>query len=166
MVKIAKLIALILILVSANAKGQAIKVMYGDNLYMDSFYYCSISKGFTLKAHLNSGHYEVYIKADSLTYKYIDAYYKDSKKDSSWTYYYPSGKVSLKETYVSGVENGKTIGYFENGKIQSEGYNINGTMNGHRVWYNEDGTKRSVITFTNGFKQGIEINYYPNGQIE
>jgi antitoxin component YwqK of YwqJK toxin-antitoxin module len=96
--------------------------------------------------------------------------YINQLKDSVWTYYGPSGKLSYKETYKAGKLNGKkTIFYVpedpadKSQRVAMIQNYVNDVLEGEEIEYFEDGTVKSKGTYVKGIKQGEFITYHPNG---
>ena len=117
-------------------------------------------------------------------------FYKDSKQDSLWTFFYPSGKVEREVNFKGGLQNGLFKRYFENGKLDyyaeweygnciiSKDYfesgNIfkiikykNGKMHGQAVeYYDSPGKIRQTRVFEYGRENGVVMHYNISGKLE
>lgn len=97
--------------------------------------------------------------------------YINQKKDSIWTYYGPSGRVSYKETYKAGKLNGKKTIYYvpEDPADKSqrvaiiENY-VDDVKNGEEIEYFEDGSIKATGKYEKGLKVGKFIKNHPNGK--
>lgn len=96
--------------------------------------------------------------------------YKNQLKDSVWDYYGPSGRQSIKETYVNGLLNGIQTIYYVPEDPTSKLRNIakttpylNGKLNGDVVEYFQNGVVKSKATYVNGVKTGSAVVNHPNG---
>lgn len=97
--------------------------------------------------------------------------YRNQKKDSVWTHFGPSGRLSFKETYKDGQLNGtKTIYYVpENVNDRSEkvakvmNYK-NGKENGEVIEYFDFGGIKSRSTYLDGQRHGLCVTNHTNGQ--
>lgn len=96
--------------------------------------------------------------------------YLNQKKDSVWTYYGPSGRLSYRETYKNGKLNGpKTVYYVPeeaNNKTQRVAMVQNyadDLLHGEEIEYFEDGTIKSKGTYEKGKKVGQWIAYNASG---
>ena len=82
-------------------------------------------------------------------------------------FYYASGKIKSKQTFVDSKKYGPAFDYFEsNGKIKASGILVDNEYNGIWVHYYENGNKKSEITYECDEKHGNSIFYYPNGKIK
>jgi antitoxin component YwqK of YwqJK toxin-antitoxin module len=98
--------------------------------------------------------------------------YKNFKKDSIWTHYGPSGRISFKETYKNDVLHGKRITYYvpellhdRTVEVMREANYENGRLNGPVVEYFPGGTKKMEGNYKNGRFDGVAKRYHPNGRL-
>lgn len=98
--------------------------------------------------------------------------YMNLKKDSVWTHYGPSGRISFKETYKNDVLHGKRITYYVPELLQDRRVEVmreanyeNGRLNGPVVEYFPGGTKKLEGTYKDGRFDGIAKRYHPNGKL-
>jgi antitoxin component YwqK of YwqJK toxin-antitoxin module len=108
-------------------------------------------------------------------------HYLDGKKEGTWTWYYKSGRPSMKQTYKNGLLHGPMETYdYPNGEILSKGHYINGKREGVKDYWktqNEGGyywmrhnykddkfhglwecyNRKGILTELSGFKEGIAI---------
>ncbi|MAC94581.1 MAG: hypothetical protein CMC96_03670 [Flavobacteriales bacterium] len=63
----------------------------------------------------------------------IHGFYKNGRKDSTWTKYFESGKVEGLQQYKSGVEHGFFKVYNEEGKLVIDSEFINGKLDSVRT---------------------------------
>jgi antitoxin component YwqK of YwqJK toxin-antitoxin module len=97
--------------------------------------------------------------------------YKNQKKDSVWTHYGPSGKLSFKETYKDGKLNGKKTIYYVPELVDDKSQNVamienyvNDVKHGDVTEYFDDGTIKSTGKYENGIKVGKFITNHTNGK--
>ncbi len=97
--------------------------------------------------------------------------YKNQEKDSVWTYWGPSGKISTKETYSAGKLNGITTIYYvpelETDKSVIVAKTLNykdGVLNGDVIEYFEGGQIKSKVSYVNGLKEGLYTINHPTGK--
>lgn len=97
--------------------------------------------------------------------------YMNQKKDSVWTQFGPSGRLSLKETYKNGVLNGKATVYYvpedpndKSQKVAKTSTYKDGKLEGEVIEYFDYGTVKSKCTYLNGEKHGLCISNHANGQ--
>ncbi len=118
--------------------------------------------------------------------KKMSGTYKNGKPDGVWTNWYPSGKKSAVMPYVAGKSEGIGARYYRNGNKESEIQFKNNKANGFwKQWYasgkpktemmmqddkpvnivswNEDGLLLSEITLDDGRRNGIMLDWHPNG---
>ncbi|MDX1651589.1 MAG: toxin-antitoxin system YwqK family antitoxin [Brumimicrobium sp.] len=98
--------------------------------------------------------------------------YRNQEKDSVWTHYGPSGRISFKETYKNGKLHGKRTIYYvpeieEDNRVEvmREAYYENDRLNGPVVEYFPGGVKKLEGTYVNGAFNGIVKHYHPNGKL-
>ena len=97
--------------------------------------------------------------------------YRNQQKDSVWTHYGPSGRLSFKETYKGGKLNGlKTVYYVPedpNDKSQriarTENY-VNDQLEGEFVEYFDVGGVKSKGMYQAGKPIGLLVINHPNGK--
>lgn len=98
--------------------------------------------------------------------------YRDTLKDSTWTHYGPSGRLSFKENYSKGILDGeKTIFYVPELKqdkslVMAKQFNYrNGVLHGETKEYFNDGKIKMTGTYRDGNFDGLVKKYHPNGQL-
>ena len=97
----------------------------------------------------------------------------NQQKDSTWTMYAKSGRLSIVENYKIGQLNGERLIYYPLGNsetkkdqlAQKQNY-LNGKLHGKQVDYFENGKTWKESNYTNGLKNGEEITYSPYGTID
>ena len=97
--------------------------------------------------------------------------YRSQKKDSVWTHFGPSGRLSYKETYKNGQLNGKKTIYYipEDPEDKSERiakiytYKMD-VIDGEVIEYFDSGSLKSKATYVNGRQEGIFIMNHPGGK--
>jgi len=85
-------------------------------------------------------------------------YYKDGKRDGTFSYYFENGKIRTEKTWKDGKLDGKDIWYFENGQIGWEENWKEGIPDGKFIYYYENGQKRYEKYYKNG--ELIETKHY------
>jgi hypothetical protein len=124
-----------------NATDSAfIDIGHGEDMgYRYGHYY-------RLKWNAPDGEYELYVD-DTLRER---AFMKNSKKDSTWIYYYSNGKPKLIMPYHKGKVHGEMIAYNENGSIRSKGTITNDKANGIRTYFYKSGKIERKDYYENG----------------
>jgi antitoxin component YwqK of YwqJK toxin-antitoxin module len=97
----------------------------------------------------------------------------NQQKDSTWTMYAKSGKISIVENYKLGQLDGERLVYYPLGNsetkkdqlTQKQVY-LNGKLHGKQLDYFENGKIWKECNYLNGLKNGEEITYSPYGTIE
>lgn len=155
-----------------NSKVPMYKGEFKDDLPIGKFiYYYPSSKIKAIVNHDDSGRSESFLYHEN---KNLMAYgiYINQKKDSIWTHYGPSERISFSETYQNGVLNGKKIIYYVpedpyDNKIEiSQELNfLNGRLNGECMDYFPGGILKKKCSYNNGVYDGIVTHYHPSGQI-
>lgn len=97
--------------------------------------------------------------------------YKNQKKDSVWTTFSPTKRISKREIYKNDLLEGKTIVYYvpddpsdKSVKIARESYYKNGKLEGQVIDYFDYGTIKSKGTYSNGLRHGQFLTNHPNGK--
>jgi antitoxin component YwqK of YwqJK toxin-antitoxin module len=98
--------------------------------------------------------------------------YKGELKDSVWSFYDYSGRVSSSETFVKGELNGMKYVYFVPNDINDKRVAVakqmnfvNGKEDGAYIEYFEEGGIKGSGSYKNGYKNGRCIANHPNGKI-
>lgn len=99
--------------------------------------------------------------------------YRGEKKDSIWSYYGPSERLSMKETYKMNVLHGQKVIYYvpqvagvpTKYKAQVLTYK-NGVLDGKFYNYYNDGTLKEEGNYLNDKKHGVIKKYHPNGKLQ
>lgn len=96
--------------------------------------------------------------------------YRDMKKDSIWTNYGPSGRLSTKETFKNDVLHGQTVVFFVPEELEDKSTRIseiflydNGKLEGEYTKYFENGNVHMKGQYVNGAKDGLWTEYHLNG---
>jgi antitoxin component YwqK of YwqJK toxin-antitoxin module len=114
---------------------------------------------YSFRANAPDGEYWVYVNKKLE----LKAFLKDGKKDSTWTRYWPTGKVLRTDPYVTGKLNGKVKEYGSdyNSILPYKTDTLNGLF---ESWY-PNGKLRSECAFTMGV-QFVRQLYHDNGQLK
>ena len=136
-----------------------------------TYYYPSKKVKSIVKHNPNTGRSEAYFYHDNKKLLAFGIYYHQ-KKDSVWTHYGPSGRISFRETYKDGELNGlKTVYYVpelvEDRTVEpmSEHYYVNGRLNGPAKEYFPGGVLKLEGVFKDGKYEGAVKHYHPNGKL-
>lgn len=97
--------------------------------------------------------------------------YRMQKKDSVWTQFGPTGRLSFKETYKNGVLNGKATVYYipedpedKSQKIAKVTNYKDGVVEGEVIEYFDYGTVKTKCNYLNGKRHGLCVSNHANGQ--
>lgn len=97
--------------------------------------------------------------------------YKNQKKDSVWTKFGPSKRISARETFKNDVLEGKTIVYYvpedladKSVKIAKESFYKNGKLEGEAIEYFQNGVIKAKSNYLNGLRHGQFLTNHPNGK--
>lgn len=97
--------------------------------------------------------------------------YKSQKKDSVWTKFGPSKRISARETYKNDLLDGKSIIYYvpedindKSVRIVKESMYKDGKLEGLSIEYFESGTIKSKANYLNGLRHGQFLTNHPNGK--
>ena len=92
-------------------------------------------------------------------------------KDSTWSYYGPTGRISSQETYALGKLHGQKIVYYISENVHDKTRKVAQVMNykndlldGESIEYFDNGVIRSQMNYIDGLKNGIVITNNPNGK--
>jgi antitoxin component YwqK of YwqJK toxin-antitoxin module len=98
--------------------------------------------------------------------------YKNQKKDSVWTHYGPSERISFRETYENDLLHGKRITYYvpelahdNRVEVMREANYVEGRLNGPVVEYFPGGVKKLEGRYKDGRFDGVAKRYHPNGKL-
>ncbi|NJK96879.1 MAG: hypothetical protein HC905_19940 [Bacteroidales bacterium] len=86
--------------------------------------------------------------------------------NSTFTFYYKTGKTEIVNNYLEGLKDGPSVAYFPSGKKQNEGNYIAGEEEGKWNFYNPDGTLYKTGFYKNGNADSIWTNYHYNHKIK
>ncbi len=96
--------------------------------------------------------------------------YRDMKKDSIWTNFGPSGRLSSKETYKNDSLNGQTVIFYIPEELSDKSqrpsilYNyVNGKLEGESIEYFESGTVKKKGQYKANKKVGLWEEFHTNG---
>ncbi len=78
-----------------------------------------------------------------------ESFFKNSQKDSTWTFYFQNGKTWSMKNYKEGKLNGYSAVYFPNGKLYYEGDYKNDLKQGKWYFYNDIGVNIKLIEYLN-----------------
>ena len=97
--------------------------------------------------------------------------YKNQKKDSVWTKFGPSKRISSRETYKNDILNGKSIVYYvpeditdKSVKIARESTYKDGKLEGEVIEYFDFGTIKAKSHYLNGLRHGQFLTNHANGK--
>ena len=90
----------------------------------------------------------------------------NGKREGTWKFYYPNGKIKEIADYKADSFHGKRIAYYENGNIYTSAhYNMGVFVDSFFLYFN-NGQLRSECWFdSSGKAQGIYKIYYETGEI-
>lgn len=92
--------------------------------------------------------------------------YKDTLRDSTWTFYSPYGEKLSVESYIVGKKYGKSLKFHKNGQVLEELYWENDLENGPYKEYFENGIISREGTYVNGALEGPHTFYHSNGEVQ
>jgi len=118
----------------------------------------------------------------------LTAFYKNDLLEGVETYYFQNGSKNLETHYTQGIKNGPVTSWYSNGGIRESGTFAEGLFDGKwesfddrgmlsgegsfvkgtgkRTIYDEMGNLQLETNFVNNQKEGLEIHFYSNGEIE
>ena len=96
----------------------------------------------------------------------IQGYFKNGKKNGSWTFYYSSGQLFKKGNFKNGKEEGVWKDFDSNGKLNSKGKFVNGKREGFWEYFKSNGKIDHHGKYVNGKMNGVWEYFKENGQLE
>ena len=135
-----------------------------------TYYYTNTKVKAILKHNEKTGRSESYMYHDNGVLMAFGIYI-NQKKDSIWTQFGPSGRLSFKETYKNGVLNGKMTVFYVPENVEDKSQKIakvcnykEGKLEGEAIEYFDTGVLKSKCIYLNGEKHGLCIYNHSNGQ--
>lgn len=91
----------------------------------------------------------------------------DSLKQGVWKEFWSNGDLKSEVTYKNNKKQGLEIAWFDEPDcVEHESYFKDGVLDGPSIYYSRRCKKDFFETFKNGVKEGLELSYYPNGNIK
>jgi antitoxin component YwqK of YwqJK toxin-antitoxin module len=135
-----------------------------------TFYYSNTKVKAIVKHNEKTGRSESYMYHDNGVLMAFGIYL-NQKKDSVWTQFGPSGRLSYKDTYKNGVLNGKMTVYYVPEDLEDKSQKIaktctyqKGKIEGEAIEYFDNGIVKSKCLYQKGEKHGLCIFNHSNGQ--
>lgn len=92
---------------------------------------------------------------------------KDSLKQGLWKEFWGNGDLKSEVSYKNNKKQGLEIVWFDDPDcVELEAYYKDGMLDGPSIYYTKKCKKDIFQTFKNGLKEGLELEYYPNGHIK
>ncbi len=92
---------------------------------------------------------------------------KDSLMQGVWKQFWPNGDLKEEVIYKNGKKQGLEIKWFDEPDcVEQESYYKDGVLDGPSIYYSKKCKKDFFETFKAGIKEGLELSYYPNGNIK
>lgn len=108
--------------------------------------------------------YKSYLLNDGDTINSID---KNNFRQGIWRTFWPDGNLKSEVVYRDNKKNGLEMNWYNRTNcVKKEAYYYNGQLDGTVTFYNKNCKKEFVENYKNGIKEGLEISYYPNGNIK
>lgn len=85
----------------------------------------------------------------------------NGKKEGTWTWYYPNGKILIQENYVEGYKEGLFIEFDENKNVILKGNFVEDKEVGFWIRHNKDFIEEG--NYVDGRREGKWKGYYKNG---
>jgi antitoxin component YwqK of YwqJK toxin-antitoxin module len=105
-----------------------------------------------------------YLLNDGDTINIVD---KNSFRQGIWRTFWPDGNLKSEVVYRENKKNGLEMNWYNRSNcVKKESYYYNGQLDGTVTFYNKNCKKEFVENYKNGIKEGLEISYYPNGNIK
>ena len=91
----------------------------------------------------------------------------DSLKQGVWKEFWGNGDLKGEVSYKNNKKQGLEIHWFDEPDcVEHESYYKNGVLDGPSIYYSKKCKKDFFETFKSGVKEGLELAYYPNGNIK
>lgn len=91
----------------------------------------------------------------------------DSLKQGVWREFWPNGDLRSEVSYKNNKKQGLEIMWFDEPDcVEQEAYYKDGLIDGPVTHYSRKCKKDFYESYKNGVKEGIEMSYYPNGNIK
>lgn len=90
--------------------------------------------------------------------------YVNSKKDSTWNFFFKDTILLLEENYIDGERVGLIRKFYTNAKVMDESYIYNGIRDSIWTKYYSDGNLMMQCNHVNGVRTGEFYFYYENGK--
>ncbi|RED47633.1 toxin-antitoxin system YwqK family antitoxin [Seonamhaeicola aphaedonensis] len=160
------LLSIIFLTFISNLYAQEHKFEYGNEIYMDYHYNCSIDYGYTFKEKLPDGKYIAYSSSNPELIL-VEAFYKDKRKSGKWKIYNPYEK----QTEFNDYENGKLISeklIDSLGQTLLEIKHINKEQFGDYYNYFDNGQLKRSERFRRHKRKSTQVitEYYKNGNVK
>ena len=92
---------------------------------------------------------------------------KDSLKQGIWKEFWGNGDLKSEVSFKNNKKQGLEINWFDEPDcVELEAYYKDGMLDGPSIFYTKKCKKDLFQTFKNGLKEGLELEYYPNGHIK
>jgi hypothetical protein len=92
---------------------------------------------------------------------------KDSLKQGVWKEFWSNGDLKSEVSFKNNKKQGLEINWFDDlDCVEHESYYKDGVLDGPSIYYSRKCKKDFFETFKNGIKEGLELSYYPNGNIK
>ena len=92
---------------------------------------------------------------------------KDSLKQGVWKEFWNNGDLKSEVIFKNNKKQGLEIKWFDTPDcVEQEAYYKDGVLDGPSVFYSKKCKKDFFETFKAGTKEGLELSYYPNGNIK
>lgn len=92
---------------------------------------------------------------------------KDSLKQGIWKEFWSNGDLKSEVFYKNNKKQGLEINWYDEPDcVELEAYYKDGMLDGPSIYYTKKCKKDVFQTFKNGLKEGLELEYYPNGHIK
>lgn len=92
---------------------------------------------------------------------------RDSLKQGVWKEFWANGDLKNEVIYKNNKKQGLEIKWFDEPDcVEQESYYKDGMLDGPSIYYSKRCKKDFFETFKSGVKEGLELSYYPNGNIK
>ena len=92
---------------------------------------------------------------------------QDSLKQGVWKEFWANGDLKNEVIYKNNKKQGLEIKWFDEPDcVEQESYYKDGMLDGPSIYYSKKCKKDFFETFKSGVKEGLELSYYPNGNIK
>jgi antitoxin component YwqK of YwqJK toxin-antitoxin module len=155
-----------------NLNAFEFKGQFKDDKPVGTFtYFYPTTKVKAVVKHDATGNRSVAVMYHETGVKMAEGIYRSQLKDSVWSYFGPSGRISYKETFSKGKLNGLKTVYYVPESVEDKTIKVAKTymykddvIEGDVIEYFDTGIVKSKVTYVKGKPNGLLVINHPNGK--